>query len=96
MKLLAIFSLLGMLAIGGAATQQTALADASPQKTTVVTTAEASAVKHSLSLDDGTSYDPYCDEMHAQCAADCLDLVGNAKGACLRRCLREYNECVGS
>ncbi len=36
----------------------------------------------------------FCEELHALCTPECLELVGNAKGACLRRCQREYQECL--
>jgi len=35
-----------------------------------------------------------CNDQHAACALDCLDLVGNAKGACLRICLKELKDCM--
>ena len=35
-----------------------------------------------------------CAEQHAACTPECLELVGNAKGACLRLCLQEYRDCL--
>jgi hypothetical protein len=54
-----------------------------------VVTAEAAALLAPITING------FCEDQHALCTPDCLELVGNAKGACLRRCQREYEECTG-
>lgn len=41
------------------------------------------------------AFDPVCSPAYVLCTNDCQDLSGNAKGACLRICRAEYNECLG-
>lgn len=110
MKFLASLALVGMLIVGGAATQQTALADQAPQADTAARTIASSATPLSisaqtpfslgadspLSLDGGNSdaTNGVCEEQHTECAAECLSYVGSAKGACLRLCLFLYRECL--
>lgn len=39
-------------------------------------------------------YDPVCSPAYVQCTAECGDLSGSSKAACLRVCRAEYNECL--
>lgn len=55
----------------------------------VVLTEEAAALLAPITING------FCEDQHAECTPPCLELVGNAKGACLRRCQREYRECIG-
>jgi hypothetical protein len=58
--------------------------------------ADAFAPGAAPSLDgQAQPFNEWCAAAHAACAADCMDLVGNAKGACLRMCLQDYKECMG-
>ena len=41
-----------------------------------------------------TVFDPVCTPPYVACTADCGDLSGNAKGACLRECRHELEECL--
>jgi hypothetical protein len=36
-----------------------------------------------------------CEALYAECTPYCLTLVGSARGACLRECRRDYEECLG-
>jgi hypothetical protein len=40
------------------------------------------------------AFDPVCTPAYVLCTDDCKDLSGNARGACLRICRAEYNECL--
>ena len=65
-----------------------AVSDAAPAPTATEASAEQSIAELSV-------VDPQiCAEQHAECTPPCLDLVGNAKGACLRLCLKEYKDCL--
>jgi hypothetical protein len=59
------------------------------QSADVVVTEEAAALLAPITING------FCEDQHAECTPPCLELVGNAKGACLRRCQREYQECIG-
>jgi hypothetical protein len=37
-----------------------------------------------------------CFPSYQLCTSECMDMVGNAKGACLRACKADYNECLAS
>lgn len=66
--------------------------------------ASAGAAASGASSSAGSSPEPggeppmneWCAAVYAACTADCMDMVGNAKGACLRACRADYNECLGN
>lgn len=37
-----------------------------------------------------------CFPSYQACTTDCLDLLGSAKGVCLKICRAEYEECLAS
>lgn len=38
----------------------------------------------------------WCQALRADCNQPCYEMVGNAKGQCLRNCTADYNACVAS
>jgi len=70
-----------------------AVSDAAPADPIEASASAEQSIETSIGVPD--TVDPQvCNDQHAACAADCLDLVGNAKGACLRICLKEYKDCL--
>jgi hypothetical protein len=103
MKKLIIAALFTMFASAGAASSRADDVAIDAQRPAAVASdldvdgdADAFAPGAAPSLDgQAQSFNEWCAAAHAACTADCMDLVGNAKGACLRMCLQDYKECMG-
>lgn len=77
-----------------------AVASGASQATVTHTPAAAAVASLSGSSTVGTgaethAFDPVCSPAYVQCTLECQDLSGSARGACLRICRAEYEECLG-
>ena len=99
MKKLIIAALFTMFASAGAAASRAddSIDGQPPTAVAVHTDGDCAAEPGDIAMPDGEAqpYNPACQAQKIACKADCMDLLGNAKGACLRACDVEYQECMG-
>ena len=99
MRKLIVFAMFTMFA--GAAAAQEPDRGAGAQLEAPVTVAGDVAAEPDLGAAQGPAgeaqpFNDWCYDLYADCTADCLDFVGAAKGACLRLCRFELDECLGN
>lgn len=104
MKKLIIAALFTVFASAGAAASRADDASIDAQRPTVVDIHADGDAEGDADLDLGNAapledvaqpFNPACQAQKAACKADCMDLLGSAKGVCLRACDIEYQECMG-
>jgi hypothetical protein len=94
MKKLIAIAMFAMFAVASGASQATvthtpaamAHAPAAVASLSSSSTVETGAETH--------AFDPVCSPAYVQCTLECQDLSGSARGACLRICRAEYEECL--
>jgi hypothetical protein len=97
MKLLASFVLFALFTTACVATEDGASVEATTDTAQLSPAAAQLAVElasQPSALTRPITVQGVCEALYAECTPDCLLLVGNARGACLRLCKREYNECL--
>lgn len=98
MRKLIVFAMFTMFA--GVAAAQEPDGGAGPQLEAPVTAGDVEAEPDLGAAQapggEAEPFNSWCYDFYAECTAGCLDLIGAAKGACLRLCRFELEECLGN